>query len=175
VGYIIAGTFLVAAVGEGAPAWVGDGAWVVVGLAALPGSALWTAFARRWSRPTLLTAALVVQAAGLALTAVVPGDASALVAAALFGGTFVGISSLALALGEHLQLPRAVALLTAGYGVGQILGPLLSRPLLGGGYTAPLLLGGAVVAAAALAAGVLRVGFPHRVGAMVEPSRVDRS
>lgn len=174
IGYIIAGTFLVAAVAEAAPGWIGAGAWVVVGLAAIPGSALWTALAHRWSRPTLLATALAVQAAGIALAGLIPGQATALVAALAFGGTFVGISSLALALGEHLQLPRAVALLTAGYGIGQISGPLLARPLLSTGYSAPLLLGGLIVAAATLAAGALRIRFPHRVGTLTEPSRLAR-
>jgi hypothetical protein len=174
VGYIIAGTFLVAAVSRSGPSWLGEGAWIVVGLAAIPGSALWAALARRWSRPTLLTLALVVQAVGLVLAGSLPGAASALVSAALFGATFVGISSLTLALGEHLQLPRAVALLTAGYGVGQIVGPLVSRPLLEGGYGPPLLLGGAVVLLAAVASGLVRLRFPHRLGHMVEPSRLPR-
>jgi predicted MFS family arabinose efflux permease len=174
VGYIIAGTFLVASITQNAPSWVGAGAWVVVGLAAIPGSALWTALARRWSRPTLLASALLLQAAGIALTALVPGNASALVAAAAFGGTFVGITSLALALGEHLQVPRAVALLTAGYGIGQIIGPLISRPLLGTGYSAPLLLGSVVLAAATVAATALRIRYPHRLGHMIEPSRMAR-
>ncbi|PZE63029.1 MFS transporter [Curtobacterium sp. MCPF17_047] len=174
VGYIIAGTFLVAAVGQNGPAWLGDGAWVVVGLAAIPGAALWTALGRRWSRPTLLTVALGVQAVGVALAGVLPGSVSALVSAALFGGTFVGISSLALALGAYLQVPRAVALLTTGYGIGQILGPVLSRPLLTAGYNGPLLLSGVVIAAAALAGLVVRFRFPHRVGATIEPSRSSR-
>ncbi|WP_427164859.1 YbfB/YjiJ family MFS transporter [Streptomyces sp. C1-1] len=174
IGYIIAGTFLVASITQDAPGWVGAGAWVVVGLAAIPGSALWTALARRWSRPTLLAVALLLQAAGIALTGLVPGNISALVAAAAFGGTFVGITSLALALGEHLQVPRAVALLTAGYGTGQIIGPLISRPLLGTGYSAPLLLASTVLAAATLAAAVLRIHYPHRVGHMIEPSHLAR-
>ncbi|WP_316785117.1 YbfB/YjiJ family MFS transporter [Streptomyces sasae] len=174
IGYIIAGTFLVASITQDAPGWVGAGAWVVVGLAAIPGSALWTALARRWSRPTLLAVALMLQAAGIALTGLVPGNISALVAAAAFGGTFVGITSLALALGEHLQVPRAVALLTAGYGTGQIISPLISRPLLGTGYSGPLLLGSVVLAAATVAAAALRVRYPHRLGHMIEPSRLAR-
>ncbi|WP_408648230.1 YbfB/YjiJ family MFS transporter [Streptomyces gossypiisoli] len=172
IGYIIAGTFLVASITQDAPGWVGAGAWVVVGLAAIPGSALWTALARRFSRPTLLASALMLQAAGIALTGLVPGSVSALVAAAAFGGTFVGIASLALALGEHLQVPRAVALLTAGYGIGQIIGPVISRPLLTTGYSAPLLLASVILAAATVAAAALRIRYPHRLGHMIEPSRL---
>ena len=43
VGYIIAGTFLVAAVAQHSPGWLGNGAWLVVGLAAIPSAALWGA------------------------------------------------------------------------------------------------------------------------------------
>ena len=171
VGYIIAGTFLVAAINEHSPAWAGSGAWVLVGLAALPAPALWARLGRRWARPTLLLAALLIQAGGIALPALAPGAGPALVSAVLFGGTFLGIASLALALGAHLQYPRAVAVLTTGYSAGQILGPLLVTPLLHGGYRAALLVGAGVVLAAAAAAAVLRIGFPHRVGGMVEPSR----
>ncbi len=77
-----------------------------------------------------------------------------------------------MALGTHLQFPRAIALLTTGYIVGQILGPQVVGPLLHNGYHAALLLGAAIVLAAAPAAAALRVGFPPRVGAMAEPSRL---
>ncbi|MFF1719259.1 YbfB/YjiJ family MFS transporter [Streptomyces sviceus] len=161
VGYIIAGTFLVAAVGQGSPGWVGSGAWVLVGLAAVPSAALWARLGRRWSRPGLLFTALVVQAVGIALPALVGGTAAALGSAVLFGATFIGISTLSLAVAAHLRFPRSIALLTAGYSVGQILGPLIVAPLLHDGYRRALLPAALVVLAAAAAAGVLRIGFPH--------------
>jgi MFS family permease len=163
VGYIIAGTFLVAAVEQSSPGWIGSGAWVVVGLAAVPSSALWAGLGRRWSRPALLSAALLVQAVGIALPALSGGVAAALISAALFGGTFIGVSTLALATGAHLRVPRAVALLTAGYSVGQVLGPLVAAPLLHHGYRRALALAAVTVLAAALAALVLRVRFPHHM------------
>ena len=61
--------------------------------------------------------------------------------------------------------------MTTGYGIGQILGPILVTPFLDDGYQVALLVGAGIVLAAALAAAVLRIGFPHRVGGMVEPSR----
>jgi MFS family permease len=175
VGYIIAGTFLVAAISENSPAWAGSGAWVLVGLAALPGPALWARLSLRWSRPTLLLAALLIQAAGIALPALARGVGPALLSAVLFGGTFLGIASLAMALGAQLPYPRAVAVLTTGYSAGQILGPLVVTPLLhsasqNSGYRGALLVSAAVVLAAAVAAAALRIGFPHRAGGLVEPS-----
>ncbi|MFI9383366.1 YbfB/YjiJ family MFS transporter [Kutzneria sp. NPDC052558] len=155
VGYIIAGTFLVAAIDQTSPGWLGSGAWVIVGLAATPSAALWAWLGRRWSRPWLLVVALLVQAIGVALPALLDNVAGALVAAVLFGGTFIGIATLSLATGAELRFPRSVALLTAGYSAGQIIGPLAAAPLLHNGYQPALVLAAAVLVAAAAAAGVL--------------------
>ena len=157
VGYIIAGTFLVAAINENSPAWAGSGAWVLTGLAAVPASAAWALLSPRWTRSSLLCAALLIQAAGIALPALVSGVVPALLSAVLFGATFLGVASMALALGLHLRYPRAVALLTTGYGLGQILGPLVVTPLLHHGYHLALLIAAGIVLAAALAAAVLRM------------------
>ncbi|MBB2935559.1 hypothetical protein FHX82_002613 [Amycolatopsis bartoniae] len=166
VGYIIAGTFLVAAIGHG---WLGGAAWILAGLAAVPSSVGWAWLGKRWTRPGLLLTALLVQAVGIALPALWGGVAAALVAACLFGATFLGVSNLALGTGTHLRFPRSVALLTAGYSAGQILGPLLAAPLLRHGYQPALVLGAVIVLAAAVAAAFLRVGFPHRMEDPVQP------
>ncbi|WP_218671294.1 YbfB/YjiJ family MFS transporter [Microbispora sp. GKU 823] len=164
IGYIIAGTFLVVAIQQGAKGWLGGGAWIVVGLAALPSCTLWTRLAHRWSRPALLLTSLIIQAVGIALPALLGGATPALVSAVLFGATFMGVSTIALSIGSHLQVPRAVAVLTAGYSAGQILGPLLAAPLLGHGYHEALLLGSAMVGVAAVAAAAVCVRFPHHLG-----------
>ncbi|CDO31917.1 major facilitator family protein transporter [Mycolicibacterium vulneris] len=161
IGYIIAGTFLVAAVAQGAPPWLGGSTWLVVGLATVPSAALWAALSSRWSHPILLMAALVLQAVGIAVAGMVGGVTAALVGAVLFGGTFIGVSTLALAAGRLLRYPRAVALLTTGYSVGQILGPLVVAPLLHRGFAPALLVGSAVVLAAAVVSGVMRVVVRH--------------
>ncbi|MER5857307.1 YbfB/YjiJ family MFS transporter [Streptomyces sp900105245] len=160
VGYIVAGTFLVAAIEQSSPGPVGNAAWVLVGLAAVPSSAMWAGLGRRWSHPDLLLAALAVQAVGIALPALIGGATAALISSVLFGATFIGVSTLVLAAGAHLRFPRSVALLTAGYSVGQILGPLVVAPLIHHGYHRALILAAVVVLAAAAAAGLLRIGFP---------------
>ena len=77
--------------------------------------------------------------------------------ALLFGGTFIGVSTMALAAGRSLQIPGAVALLTAGYSAGQILGPVAVAPLLRHGFQHALIAGALVVVAAALVAGLLEI------------------
>lgn len=165
VGYIIAGTFLVAAIGQTSPGRLGNGAWLVVGLAAAPSAVLWALACARWSRPGLLVVALLVQSAGIALPAIISGAAPALIGAVLFGGTFIGVSTMTLAAGRELAFPGAVAVLTAGYSVGQIVGPLVVTPLLHHGFRYALLTSAAVVAGSAVAAAWLRVGCRELSGA----------
>ncbi len=164
VGYIIAGTFLVAAVAQGAPHWLGGATWLAVGLATIPSAALWAALSSRWSHAGLLVMALGAQAAGIAAAGVFGGIVAAMVGAVLFGGTFIGISTLSLAAARLLRYPRAVALLTAGYSVGQILGPVAVSPLLRDGFRPALVVGALVVSFAAVAAGLMRIvgRQPHR-------------
>ncbi|HEY2671066.1 MAG TPA: YbfB/YjiJ family MFS transporter [Rugosimonospora sp.] len=170
VGYIIAGTFLVAAIDQTVSTTLGSSAWIIVGVAAVPSAALWAGLSRIWSRPTLLAVALSAQAVGIALPALVGGTAAALASAVLFGATFLGVATVALATGAHLRTPRAVAILTTGYSVGQITGPVLVTPMLHHSYQPALLAGAAIVAVAAVAALVLRYRFPHHLGPV--PSRV---
>jgi hypothetical protein len=160
VGYIIAGTFLVAAIDQRAPGALGAGAWVLVGVAALPSAAGWAYLGRRWSRPTLLLLVLVAQAIGIALPVFSGSVLAALLSAVLFGGTFLGAVTLALAVGTHLRVARSAAVLTTGYAIGQIAGPLVATPFLHDGYGTALLAGSVIVAGGAAAAAVLRHRFP---------------
>ena len=155
VGYIIAGTFLVAAIDQTASTTLGSSAWIIVGVAAVPSAALWAGLSRIWSRDPLAVA-LSAQAIGIALPALVGGTTAALASAVLFGATFLGVATVALATGVHLRTPRAVAILTTGYSVGQIAGPVLVTPMLHHSYQPALLAGAAIVAVAAVAALVLR-------------------
>jgi hypothetical protein len=150
VGYIIAATFLVAAISGPlansplANSPLGSSAWILVGLAATLSPALVK------PRRHTLRIALAVQAIGIALPALL--DGSALIATVLFGGTFIGIAATALQQGADLGVPRAAAILTAGYSAGQIIGPLVASPLLHNGYDHALLLAAGIVALAAITA-----------------------
>jgi MFS family permease len=137
---------------------------VVVGVAALPSAVLWAWLAHHWSRPALLLAALLIQVVGILLPVFSDSAAAAIVSAVLFGATFLGIAMMALAIGNHLQVPRGVAILTTGYSIGQMMGPLVVTPLLHNGYRNALIVSAGVVLASAVAAGALRVRFPHDLG-----------
>jgi predicted MFS family arabinose efflux permease len=160
-GYIVTGTFLVALIRASerlAP--LGNMAWVLVGLAALPSSALWAVAAARLGFVPVLIAAHLLQAVGIALPALSGHPAAVLASALLFGGTFLGIAGVSLAFARTLT-PRApartIGWLTAVYGIGQMAGPVVAGLLAGaGGSFAPALL----LAAAAVAAGaaLLAVG-----------------
>ena len=158
VGYIVIGTFLVAAVSAGSSVGeVGPLVWVVVGVAAAPSVALWTRCARRLGAHRVLVMALVVQAVGAALPAVSSSPVVAVIAAALFGSTFLGVVAVTMAVGSALPVARTAAVLTAVYGVGQMLGPLVVAPVIGSSYAVAFALAaGVLVAAAAAAVGVAR-------------------
>jgi hypothetical protein len=59
-----------------------------------------------------------------------------------------------------VQVPRAVSLLTVGYSLGQIVGPLAVTPLIKHDYHAALAVAATVVLAAAGVAFWARGGFP---------------
>ncbi|MBF6180915.1 YbfB/YjiJ family MFS transporter [Nocardia otitidiscaviarum] len=163
LGYIVIGTFLVAAVAGPGRQAEGTLMWILVGSAAAPSTVLWGAGARRWSASRMLVLALILQAISAALPAVSSGTAAALVSAVLFGATFMGIVMLAMEIGDDLVDGPAAATLTAGYGFGQMLGPLVVAPVLGSGYTAAFGIATAVLLAAAAAALVV-----HRSYASIE-------
>ena len=161
IGYVVSGTFLVVIV-DGMPglAGLGAGVWIVVGLAVIPSSALWTAAAGRVGFPRALTAAYLLQACGIALP-LAGGAGAAIAAAVLFGGTFAGISALTLTLAGALAPRRSaglIGLLTAVFGVGQMIGPVLAGVVAhrAQGF-APALLG---AAALVFAGGLLMAAMP---------------
>ena len=157
-GYIITATFLVAIV-RGAPAIqaLEPVIWIVFGLAAAPSVALWTRIATRLGAPGACALACVIEAAGV-LASIASQTAGGIFAAAiLVGGTFMGITALGLIQARALATddPRsALALMTAAFGFGQIIGPyfagIVSDRL--GDFTVPSMAAAiALLVAAALA------------------------
>ncbi len=154
LGYIVLGTFLVAAVATGGRSWEGPAAWVIVGLAAAASPMIWARLRRYRSAEALLVIALLLQVVSAVLPALVHGAAAAAVSAVLFGGTFIGAVMLSMEAGADIGIPRSAAVLTAAYGIGQILGPLVVAPMLGDGYDAAFLTAGGVLVVSAVLAAV---------------------
>jgi predicted MFS family arabinose efflux permease len=162
--YIIPATFIVAMIAEsGRFAAFSSVTWIVVGLLAAPSATVWTAIAKRTGTAAALGLALVVQAIALLAPLVLPAPYDALVVAFGLGGTFIGITLLANALGRTGQPDggvTAVAVLTVGYGVGQLVGPLVATRIVvvTGSYRDALLLaGGVLLASVAVFAGQRRL------------------
>ncbi|WP_206664841.1 YbfB/YjiJ family MFS transporter [Dankookia rubra] len=163
-GYVATATFLVAVVRASPEARALEPVvWLIVGLAALPSTAAWgwagTRIGPRWA----YAAACLLEALGVAAGGLWTTSAGALLTAALLGGTFMGITALGFAAARALapdDQRRAFALTTAGFGVGQIAGPVMDGLLLDrtGGFAAPSLL---AAAALLLAASLITRGEPR--------------
>jgi predicted MFS family arabinose efflux permease len=92
LGYIVTGTFLVAILRRlPETASLASLAWVLAGLAAVPSPLVWTRLAHRWGAWGSLSVAYVVQAIGI-FAALTGSPVAALVSAASYGFTFIGIT-----------------------------------------------------------------------------------
>ena len=128
LGYIVTATFLPviarAALPSGSP-WP-DLFWPLFGAGVALGAALSTRTPAAWDRRWLLMAAYVVQAGAIALSLVWPGPAGFALGSLLLGLPFTAITFYALQEARRVW-PAAgdsfPGLLTAAYGIGQIVGP----------------------------------------------------
>jgi predicted MFS family arabinose efflux permease len=165
-GYIITATFIVAMV-RGSPEIAGlePYIWVMFGVSAAPSVALWTGLAvRRGIRRTFAVVAFI-EALGVAVSALWLTSASVIVTSVLVGGTLMGLTALGvMGAREGGGDPRRrIALMTAAFSAGQIIGPSFA------GYVYDLtgsLSGPSWAAAGALVvAGFLTLGARHSGGA----------
>ncbi|MCQ2003535.1 YbfB/YjiJ family MFS transporter [Rhizobium sp. NRK18] len=154
-GYIITATFLVTIARMG-----GGGAaseflcWFATGLAVMASMFLWPFYAKRNGlRRTYLTG-IALEAVGVVASVLVPGLAGLLIGGIFLGATFIMITAYGLQLSRtlwHESPRRAIGLMTAAFGVGQIIGPVVA------GYAASLT--GSFTMASLMAAGMLVVAF----------------
>jgi predicted MFS family arabinose efflux permease len=130
-GYVITATFIVAMV-RGTPAIANLEPYIFVmfGLSAAPSVALWTRLGTRWGVLRAFMAAAIVEAAGVAASALWVNEATVIAASLLVGGTFMGLTALGLIGARQLGGPGGegdprgrIALVTAAFSFGQILGP----------------------------------------------------
>lgn len=129
-GYVITATFLVAIARMGAAGPIVEFlAWFLTGTAAAVSLILWRPVVKRRGLGKAYVAALAVQAVGVAGSVLLPPTAGALVGGLLLGATFMVVTAYGLQIARTLspESPRrALAFMTAAFGTGQIIGPLVA-------------------------------------------------
>ncbi len=159
-GYVITATF-VSTIARTTPAFQSTEpfVWLSVGLCAAPSVVLWNKVALRTGSRKAFAYACLVEAFGVALTAVGTSPALFLLGAALLGATFVGITALGLtearlqaSPGGQTAIRQVLATLTASFGVGQVAGPWFAGQVhhLSGSFQGASLAAGAALLIAAI-------------------------
>ncbi len=133
IGYIITATFIVQMI-KSMPelSHIANQSWILIGLAAAPSAYLWAQIAKKTSIKVSLMLAYGVQALGILLPVIIPSQVSTLAGGALFGGTFMGITSLTITLASRVRPKaqlQAIGELTTVYALGQIIGPIVAAYL----------------------------------------------
>ena len=170
-GYVITATFLVAIVREAAEVrWLEPMVWLAVGLSAIPSVALWTWAGGRLGVLRVYAWACLLEAVGVAASVLWISPAGILLAAVLLGGTFMALTALGFIAARQLSAgdPRRVlAVMTAAFGLGQIIGPVFAGTLYdrsGSFLPSSLTAAAALVIAAGLAFLLVRKGAESAAG-----------
>jgi predicted MFS family arabinose efflux permease len=126
-GYVITATFISAIV-RSAPELnaLEPVIWLLVGLGAIPSVALWGWIGRLIGNGRSFAIACLVEAGAVALSVLTREPPAVALSAVLLGGTFVGITATGLVNARELSKAdprRNLALMTAIFGVGQMIGP----------------------------------------------------
>lgn len=170
-GYVITATFLVTLVRrhpELSPfePWV----WILFGAAAMPSVLLWQRLAGRMGLIRAYALACLAEAAGVLACILWPTAMGVSATAILLGGTILGITALGLMSGRELaggQSQRIIGLMTASFGLGQVIGPPVAGVLYDA--TGSFLAASLAAAVALVLAAVLGYGAhghaPPRAGA----------
>lgn len=155
-GYIITATFIIAIVRSShGGAWMEALVWLLTGVSGSISVWLWTPLLR-WVGPFVaLALGCAVQAVGVAASVVLPSPVGPLLGGVLLGLTFIVITAFGFQAGRIL-LPhsqrRVMAVMTAAFGIGQIIGPLIAGYLanITGNFTFATLVAAAGLVVAAL-------------------------
>ncbi len=154
-GYIVTATYLPVLIKGAAPNIDPLQVWAAFGIGAMPSCFLWHWLHMRIGTKRTMFLNLAVQAIGVVLPVLEPNLAGFLASALLVGGTFVGTVTITMAAAKrvaHRVKFNILASMTAAYGAGQIVGPLVAGVLLTHAHSfAPSL----ATAAGALLAGAL--------------------
>jgi len=133
LGYIVTGTFIVS-IAEESTSFHGDAAivWFVVGIAAIPSCIVWSKLAQRYGYVRTLFISMLFQGLGIVLPAFATNTMTLYASAFIFGATFMGITTVATTLARQIvpvNSHQILGYLTAGYALGQMLGPSLAGTL----------------------------------------------
>ncbi|MER9947453.1 YbfB/YjiJ family MFS transporter [Mesorhizobium sp. M0047] len=127
-GYVVTATFLVAIVRQGGGSRVFEAmVWMVAGLAGFPSTWLWQKIAARTGLYPAYALACFIEVVGVTASVAIGGRTGPLLGGVLLGGTFIAITAFGLQAARQLapRAPRRIfALMTAVFGVGQIIGPI---------------------------------------------------
>ncbi|MBN9334457.1 YbfB/YjiJ family MFS transporter [Devosia sp.] len=130
-GYIVTATYLPLLVKEAIAPIDPVHVWAIFGAAAIPSCFLWHRLYRQWGTNLSLCANLIVQGIGVALP-LLHAPVPYLLSALLVGGTFMGTVTIAMPAARrvaHMLRFNILAIMTAAYGLGQIIGPLIASYL----------------------------------------------
>ena len=134
-GYIVTGTFLVAIV-ESIPDLKEYAAlsWMFVGMAAIPSCVLWSILGNKIGFIKAIYLAFILQIIGVILPVFSHNIISLIISSCLFGGTFLGLTTLFMSRGQLMSAVSGrnlVALLTFIYSLGQVVAPYFAGILIG--------------------------------------------
>lgn len=124
-GYIIIGTYLVVLAGPVFGDTAAASTWLIAGIATAASPLTWSAVAARIGTVKALTACYCLQVFGALLAVFGSTPAVLIIAAALFGFTFIGVVMMTIGVGTQMGVANASAKLTSWYSIGQIVGPAL--------------------------------------------------
>ncbi|QWT41611.1 MFS transporter [Dickeya dadantii] len=140
-GYIIVATYLPLMVKTQGASLLAAHLWSLVGLSVIPGCFFWLWAARRWGTLPCLSANLLVQGGCVLLTLFSDSPPLLVISGFGFGATFMGTTSLVMPLARRIPAPHSInmlGLVTLTYGIGQIIGPLLTSALPASSHAVPV-------------------------------------
>ena len=111
----------------------GNVGWLIVGLAGIPSSILWTRVAHKYGSINIIILAMFLQIIGILIPAFSNNIYLNLLSGCLYGSTFIAIVALYMNLGGSLAKNNPIVLMgamTSAYGIGQVFAPLYSVYLL---------------------------------------------
>ena len=165
-GYVITATFIIQMVRSSnfslaIETWV----WILVGMAAIPSVWFWTKVAGRLGNSRAFAIACICEAFGVAASVLFVNLGGLIFAAIFLGGTFMGITALGLVEARTRSMDdpgRSLAMMTAAFGLGQIIGPIMAGYMhdASGSFLLPTLL---ACAALMLAAILVQVRGPAEI------------